>query len=166
MASTPWVEGIEAIVFRTVGDQPSLRESLLQAEVLRLSAELARVDALLDDPAFLAPFAPFFHPVPGRPSTPAKWYLRLMFLKSRYRLGYESLCAEVTDSISWRRFCRIPLDARVYALTPIYGATASIQSPTVPYSAAFASSAAKMARAVGSSSSRPSRCSSDSTSLR
>ena len=36
-----------------------------------------------------------------------------MFLKFRYRLGYESLCAEVSDSISWRRFCRIPLDARV-----------------------------------------------------
>src|SRR5690242_4948125 len=36
-----------------------------------------------------------------------------MFLKFRYRLGYESLCAEVSDSISWRRFCRIPLDGRV-----------------------------------------------------
>src|SRR5213078_2742048 len=37
----------------------------------------------------------------------------LMYLKFRYRLGYESLCAEVADSISWRRFCRIPLDGRV-----------------------------------------------------
>ncbi|MGH3563504.1 MAG: ISNCY family transposase, partial [Mycobacterium sp.] len=36
--------------------------------------------------------------------------LRLMFLKFRYRLGYESLCREVSDSITWRRFCRIPLD--------------------------------------------------------
>ena len=27
--------------------------------------------------------------------------------------GYESLCAEVADSISWRRFCRIPIDGRV-----------------------------------------------------
>src|SRR5690242_4924377 len=36
-----------------------------------------------------------------------------MFLKFRYRLGYESLCAEVSDSISWRRFCRIGLDGRV-----------------------------------------------------
>src|SRR5690242_16471183 len=36
-----------------------------------------------------------------------------MFLKFRYRLGYESLCAEVSDSIWWRRFCRIPLDGRV-----------------------------------------------------
>jgi transposase, IS5 family len=100
-------------MFRTVGDQPSLWETLLPPEVLRLPEELARVDALLDDPAFFAPFAPHFHPVLGRPSTPVECYLRLMFLKFRYRLGYESLCAEVADSISWRRFCRIPLDAKV-----------------------------------------------------
>ena len=36
-----------------------------------------------------------------------------MFLKFRYRLGYESLCREVSDSISWQRFCRIPLGTRV-----------------------------------------------------
>jgi hypothetical protein len=36
-------------------------------------------------------------------------YLRMMFLKFRYRLGYDSLCREVADSITWRRFCRIPL---------------------------------------------------------
>src|SRR4051794_2173288 len=40
-------------------------------------------------------------------------YLRLMFLKFRYRLGYETLCREVKDSITWRRFCRIPLDGQV-----------------------------------------------------
>jgi transposase, IS5 family len=100
-------------MFRTIGDGPSAWELLLPAEVLRLPEELARVDALLDDPVFFAPFAPCFHPVLGRPSTPAEWYLRLMFLKFRYRLGYESLCAEVSDSISWRRFCRIPLDGKV-----------------------------------------------------
>jgi transposase, IS5 family len=100
-------------MFRTVGDQVPLWESLLPAEVLRLPEQLARVDALLDDPAFFAPFAPYFHPVLGRPSTPVECYLRLMFLKFRYRLGYESLCAEVSDSISWRRFCRIPLDGKV-----------------------------------------------------
>jgi transposase, IS5 family len=54
-----------------------------------------------------------FDPLIGRPSTPVECYLRLMFLKFRYRLGYESLCAEVSDSITWRRFCRIPLDGRV-----------------------------------------------------
>ena len=75
--------------------------------------ELARVDGLLDDPVFFAPFVPFFDPRIGRPSTPMETYLRLMFLKFRYRLGYESLCREVSDSITWRRFCRIPLDGSV-----------------------------------------------------
>jgi IS5 family transposase len=74
-------------VFCTIGDQPSLWESLLPEEVLRLPGELARVDALLDDPAFFAPFVPHFDPLIGRPSTPVECYLRLMFLKFRYRLG-------------------------------------------------------------------------------
>jgi transposase, IS5 family len=100
-------------VFRTVGDRCSLWESVLPEELQRLPEELARVDALLDDPAFFAPFVPFFDPRMGRPSTPMETYLRLMFLKFRYRLGYESLCREVADSITWRRFCRIPLDGSV-----------------------------------------------------
>jgi IS5 family transposase len=112
MTSTPCTEGIEAM-FRTIGDGPSLWESSLPPELLRLPDDLARVDALLDDPVFFAPFVPFFHPVLGRPSTPVECYLRLMFLKFRHRLGYESLCAEVSDSISWRRFCRIALDGKV-----------------------------------------------------
>src|SRR6266700_6904675 len=118
-------------MFRTVGDPVSLWESQLPAEVLRLPQELARVDALLDDPAFFAPFAPYFHPVPGRPSTPAECYLRLMFLKYRYRLGFESLCAEVSDSISWRRFCRIPLDGTVPHPTTLMKLTARCGSAAV-----------------------------------
>lgn len=86
---------------------------MLPEEVRRLPEELARVDALLDDAAFFAPFVPFFDLRIGRPSTPMETYLRLMFLKFRYRLGYESLCREVSDSITWRMFCRIPLDASV-----------------------------------------------------
>ena len=97
----------------TVGDQASLFELVLPPELLRLPEELGRVDALLDDPVFFEPFVPFFDPGLGRPSTPMATYLRLMFLKSRYRLGYESLCREVSDSISWRRFCRIPVEGRV-----------------------------------------------------
>jgi IS5 family transposase len=117
-------------VFRTVGDQLSLFESTLPEQLLRLPEELARVDALLDDPAFFAPFVPYFDPRIGRPSTPMETYLRLMFLKFRYRLGYESLCREVSDSISWRRFCRIPLEGSVphpttlMKLTTRCGATA------------------------------------------
>ena len=100
-------------MFRTVGDQVSLWEAVLPAELLKLPDELARVDGLLDDPVFFAPFVPFFDPRIGRPSTPMETYLRLMFLKFRYRLGYESLCREVSDSITWRRFCRIGLDGSV-----------------------------------------------------
>src|ERR1700682_2524295 len=113
MVSNPWVEGIEAIVFRPVSDQVSLWEAVLPPELLKLPDELARVDALLDDPVFFAPFAPFFDPRVGRPSTPMETYLRLMFLKFRYGLGFESLCREVSDSIPWRRFCRITLDGAV-----------------------------------------------------
>ena len=66
-----------------------------------------------NDPVFFAPFAAYFDARIGRPSIPMETYLRLMFLKFRYRLGYESLCREVADSISWQRFCRIPLGTRV-----------------------------------------------------
>ena len=44
---------------------------------------------------------------------PIDTLLRLLYLKHRYRLGDESLCREVADSISWRRFCRIALDRPV-----------------------------------------------------
>src|SRR3954453_13258671 len=100
-------------MLRTRAVEVSLWEAVLPEEVLRLPEELARVDALLDEPVFFAPFVPFFDPRLGRPSTPVEVYLRLMFLKFRYRLGYETLCREVKDSITWRRFCRIPLDGQV-----------------------------------------------------
>ena len=73
-------------MFRAIGDQPSLGESLLPDEVLQLPEELARLDALLDDPVFFAPFACYFDPLIGRPCTPVECYLRLMFLKFRYRI--------------------------------------------------------------------------------
>ena len=100
-------------MLRTRAGDVSLWEAVLQPEVVRLPEQLARADALLDDPVFFAPFVPFFDPRVGRPSTPMETYLRMMFLKFRYRLGYESLCREVSDSITWRRFCRIPIDGNV-----------------------------------------------------
>lgn len=118
-------------MLRTVGDQPSLWERLLPPEVLGLSPELARVDKLLDDPRFFEPFRAHFDPVLGRPSVPIEVYLRLMFLKNRYRLGYETLCAEVADSISWQRFCRIPLGGRVPHPTTLMKITTRCGSETV-----------------------------------
>ena len=82
-------------MLRTVNDQPTLWDAILPAELLVLPAELGRVDGLLDDPVFFAPFAAHFDTRIGRPSIPVETYLRLMFLKFRYRLGYESLCREV-----------------------------------------------------------------------
>jgi transposase, IS5 family len=100
-------------MLRTVADQPTLWEAILPDELRRLPVELGRVDVLLDDPVFFAPFVPFFDSRLGRPSTPMEIYLRLMFLKFRYRLGFESLCREVSDSITWRQFCRIGIDQPV-----------------------------------------------------
>ena len=71
------------------------------------------MDALLDDPVFFEPYRRHFSAVLGRPSIPIETYLRMMFLKHRYGLGYESLCREVADSCTWTRFCRIPWENRV-----------------------------------------------------
>jgi IS5 family transposase len=101
-----------ALMLRTTNPQHSLWEAILPDACLGLPAELARVDRLLDDPAFLLPLQPHFDPCIGRPSVPLDTYLRLMFLKFRYRLGYELLCREVADSISWQRFAASPWAAR------------------------------------------------------
>jgi transposase, IS5 family len=100
-------------VLRTkVDGQQAIWEALLPEEFRRLPPGLEAVDQLLDDPVFFEPFVPYFSPLFGRPSTPIEIYLRLMHLRFRYRLGFESLCGEVADSLAWRRFCRIgPYDA-------------------------------------------------------
>ncbi len=100
-------------MLRTVSEQPTLWESVLPAAVLRMPVELEAVDRLLDDERFFAPYRRFFHATIGRPSIPIETYLRLMFLKYRYRIGFEPLCREVADSISWSRFARIPLGGTV-----------------------------------------------------
>jgi IS5 family transposase len=106
-------KGSRPSMLRTVGDAPTLWESILPPAVLGMPAELEAVDRLLDDPRFFEPYRAFFHERLGRPSIPIECYLRLMFLKYRYRLGFEPLCREVADSITWQRFCRIPLGGNV-----------------------------------------------------
>ena len=100
-------------MLRTVGPQGSLFELLLPRGMRVLSGELAEIDRMLDDRRLFGPFRSFFDPREGRPSIPIETYLRVMFLKYRYGLGYGRLCAEIADSISWRRFCRIGLEATV-----------------------------------------------------
>jgi transposase, IS5 family len=58
-------------------------------------------------------------------------YVRLMVLKARYRWGYRSLVAEVSDSIHLRRFCRISLGARVPDESTVRKLTRRIGAETV-----------------------------------
>jgi transposase, IS5 family len=105
----PW----RSLVLRETDPQTTIWELLLPEEARRLPAELAAVDAYLDDERFIAPWRGLFSARLGRPSVPVDTLLRLLYLKHRYGLGYETLCREVSDSISWRRFCRIGLDRPV-----------------------------------------------------
>ena len=100
-------------MLRETDPQTTIWELLLPEEAKRLPTELARVDAYLDDERFIAPWRALFSARLGRPSVPIDTLLRLLYLKHRYGLGYESLCREVSDSIGWRRFCRIGLDRPV-----------------------------------------------------
>jgi hypothetical protein len=77
---------IGAVMLRTTNPQPSLWEAILPDACLGLPAELARVDRLLDAPAFLARW-PATSTRIGRPSVPLDTCLRMMFLKFRYRLA-------------------------------------------------------------------------------
>jgi transposase, IS5 family len=100
-------------VLRETDPQTTLWELLLAEEAKGLPAELACVDAYLDDECFIAPWRALFDQRLGRPSVPIDTLLRLLYLKHRYGLGYERLGREVADSISWRRCCRIGLDRPV-----------------------------------------------------
>jgi transposase, IS5 family len=103
----------ELVVLRVAAPPITAWDDLLPLQARRLPDELARIDAYLDDERFVAPWRTHFSARLGRPSVPVATLVGLLYLKHRYQLGYESLCREVSDSISWRRFCRIPLDQPV-----------------------------------------------------
>lgn len=96
-----------------------------------MPAELVAVGRFLDDRRFFEPYRRWFDPVFGRPSIPIECYLRLMFLKYRYRLGDETLCAEVSDSLTWLRFCRIPIGERAPHPTTLMKITTRCGSETI-----------------------------------
>jgi len=70
---------------RAVGE--SLWEAVLPEELRALPPELGKVDAILDDDRFLAPFRSRLTATIGRPTIPIETYLRLMYLKHRVRTG-------------------------------------------------------------------------------
>jgi IS5 family transposase len=67
----------------------------------------------------------------GRPTIPLETYIRMMVLKQRYRWGYRTLVAEVSDSIHLRRFCRISLTERVPDESTVRKLTRRIGAETV-----------------------------------
>src|SRR3954466_8237222 len=101
----------------------SLWDESLPVEVKELPENLAALDVLLCDPELLWPLVERWRRefeqtgravlTEGRPTIAMETYVRLMVLKQRYRWGYRSLVAEVSDSIHLRRFCRISLSERV-----------------------------------------------------
>ncbi|MHB8841448.1 MAG: ISNCY family transposase [Candidatus Aquicultor sp.] len=124
--------------------QMNLCEALLPRQVFELNEELTGVDVLLDDEAIVAPFVEKFAERNGRPTLPVQTYLRLMYLKFRYQLGYEALVNEVSDSLMWRTFCRIPLDAKVPDATTLIKLTHKYGNTTIE-----ALNEALVVRAVG-----------------
>jgi transposase, IS5 family len=102
-------------VLRETDPQTTLWEALLPEEAKRLPAELVQVDGYLDDERFIAPWRALFSKRLGRPSVPVDTLLRLLYLKHRYGLGYESLCREVptrspgggSAASVWTGRCRI-----------------------------------------------------------
>ncbi|MDE3194481.1 MAG: transposase, partial [Chloroflexota bacterium] len=97
----------------------TLWETLLPDAVRALPEDLARADVLLRDARLLEPFRAQWRRscprglVDGRPTLAMQTYVRLMVLRARCGWGYEALVREVADSIHLRRFCLIPLHARV-----------------------------------------------------
>lgn len=88
-------------------------DEALPEEVRQLGPEPAKVDEWLRSEELFEPFRKRFACKIGRPTVPISTFVRLMYLKDRYGLGYETLVIEVRDSPQWRRFCEIPLDGKV-----------------------------------------------------
>lgn len=105
------------------GQPECLWDETLPIEVRELPQDLAALDGLLSDPELSMVFLERWRRevietgrlvlTDGRPTIAMETYVRLMVLKQRYRWGYRSLVAEVSDSIHLRRFCRIALCERV-----------------------------------------------------
>ena len=125
-----------------LADQPEcLWDDALPIEVRQLPEDLAALDVLLSDPEVLWPLVERWRRefqetgrlvlTEGRPTIALETYVRLLVLKARYRWGYRSLVAEVSDSIHLRRFCRISLSDRVPDESTVRKLTRRIGAETV-----------------------------------
>jgi IS5 family transposase len=123
------------------GQPDCLWDESLPVEVKELPDDLAALDVLLSDHELLWPLVERWRQefeltgrlvlTEGRPTIPLETYVRLMVLKQRYRWGYRTLVAEVSDSIHLRRFCRIALSERVPDESTVRKLTRRIGAETV-----------------------------------
>jgi IS5 family transposase len=123
------------------GQADCLWDDALPVEVKELPADLAALDRLLADHELLWPLVERWEQefretgrlvlTDGRPTIALERFVRLMVLKARYRWGYRTLVAEVSDSIHLRRFCRISLTERVPHESTVRKLTRRIGSETV-----------------------------------
>jgi IS5 family transposase len=119
----------------------SLWEEALPLEVKELPEDLAALDRVLSDRGLMGPILERFRREmletsrrvldEGRPTIAMESFVRLMVLKQRYRWGYRTLVAEVSDSIVLRRFCRISLCERVPDESTVRKLTRRLGSETV-----------------------------------
>jgi IS5 family transposase len=133
-------EGVSVLTL--LADQPEcLWDDVLPVEVKELPDDLAALDRLLSDHELLWPLVERWQQefeqtgravlTEGRPTIALETYVRLMLLKQRYRWGYRTLVAEVSDSIHLRRFCRISLTDRVPDESTVRKLTRRIGAETV-----------------------------------
>ena len=118
-----------------------LWDDALPVEVKELPEDLAALDVLLSDHELLWPIVERWQQefretgrlvlTEGRPTIAMETFIRLMVLKQRYRWGYRTLVAEVSDSIHLRRFCRISLSERVPDESTVRKLTRRIGAETV-----------------------------------
>src|SRR5919108_4858917 len=123
------------------GQPDCLWDESLPVEVKELPDDLAALDVLLSDHELLWPLVERWRRefeqtgrlvlTEGRPTIALETYVRLMVLKQRYRWGYRTLVAEVSDSIHLRRFCRISLSERVPDESTIRKLTRRLGAETV-----------------------------------
>ncbi len=119
----------------------SLWDESLPVGVRELPADLAELDRVLGDPELMMVLVERWRQEvvhtgravlsDGRPTIAMETYVRLMVLKVRYRWGYRSLVAEVSDSIHLRRFCRISLGERLPDESTVRKLTRRIGAETV-----------------------------------
>ena len=102
-----------------LADQPEcLWDDALPVDVTELPEDLAALGVLWSDRELLWPIVERWQQefretgrlvlTEGRPTIAMETFIRLMVLRQRYRWGYRTLVAEVSDSIHLRRFAGSP----------------------------------------------------------